>query len=208
MMKAWSVTILLMPLLLTGCGQVAVFGHTIGERGTAAEVKHDAGTPQAKQSVSKPVASAAVHVVKAVALSLTAQTMATTANDSRFNADALNTAIRSELLKRKLLDETNINAETAAISIDALTVQPKSNAVVFGYILSTGKLSGDMQVHLADAADMRTFRLDAETQLSIAANGKDPNPLGPLYRRFAVLVGDSLSGTVSKQDVPSNQNPR
>jgi hypothetical protein len=38
----------------------------------------------------------------------------------------------------------------------------------------------------------------AESRLTVAADGQDKNALGPLYRRFATLTADELTGIAAK----------
>jgi hypothetical protein len=200
MMLKLQLALLLTVGLLAGCGQVAVFGHTIGEKHSPSEVKADSiPTPQA-------AVSPRIQMVKDVRLVLTPQAATKVANDAKFNADTLLEAIKGELRSRKLLDDTDSRANgTAEISIDDFAMRPTSNAVVFGYLLNAGTLNGEIRVRDTDGKDLQNFRVEAESQVSIAASGETKNPLEPLYRRFAVLAGDNLAGTPSKSDLARDQ---
>lgn len=212
-MKKLQLLFLLTFGLLTGCGQVMVFGHTIGERPTASKTRSDTTseakldtTAKSDAAVAPPVAVKPVtQLVKSVSLALAPQAAAKIANDPRFNADALLDAVKNELRSRKLLDEPGSDATAAAeISIYDFAAKPTSNAVVLGYIISDGLLTGEVRLH-ADGNDLRSYRIEANSKLSIAANGKDPDPLGPLYRHFAVLAADRLAGVPSKPDKSRDQ---
>ncbi len=205
--------------LLAGCGEVVVFGHTIGEKSPVPEVVTEssganapsmsAASAPASVSTAKAVASATVQRVRAVTLSLTPDATAKVANDPRFTADALLAAVKSELQSRKLLDETDARAAaTAEISIDDFAVRPTSNAVIFGRIISAGRLNGDIRVRDADDKDLRSFKVEAASQVSIAASGDTPNPLGALYHRFAVLAADRLAGVASRPEQAADQHYR
>lgn len=202
-MLKFQIALLLTACLLVGCGQVAVFGHTIGERSAASEVKTAA--PPASQAAVLP----ASRVVSTVTLVLTPQAAAKVAADARFKTDALLEAIKVDLRSRKLLDETDSRAlATAEISLDDFGVRRTSNAVVLGYIMSDGTLTGEIRMRDSDGNGLPSYRIEAASRLTATTKGENPDLLGPLYRRFASLTGDWLAGTPSKQDGVSNQRYR
>jgi hypothetical protein len=124
-----------------------------------------------------------------------------TGDASRFTADALLDAIKTELKSRKLLDDQSPNASgTAEIIVDDLATRPTTNAILFGYKMLAGTLEGDIRVTGSSDTDSTGTRIVAQSKLTIAASGEDKNPLGPLYRRFAVLAADRLAGVTSKPD--------
>ena len=197
--------VLLLPLtLLTGCGPVIVFGHTVGEGRVASE-----NEPVAKHA-AQPAPNASAAKIKSVTLALTPQATAKVASDPRFKADALLDAIESELQSRQLFDAHDPRAsDQAEILIDDFATRSTSNAVVFGYNLSAGTLTGDIHVRGADGHELQTFKVVAESRLAIAASGEDANPLRDLYRRFANLAADDLAGTPAKSaDASNNGVPR
>ncbi|MEJ0035954.1 MAG: hypothetical protein WDO68_07710 [Gammaproteobacteria bacterium] len=127
-----------------------------------------------------------------------------TGDASRFAADALLEAIRTELKSRKLLDELDPHASgTAEIVVDGLALRQTTNAVVFGYKMLAGSLEGDVRVTGAESTGSTGSRIVAQSKVTLAVNGNDKNPLGPLYRRFAVLTGDRLAGVASKPQDPT-----
>jgi hypothetical protein len=199
MMLKLQIVLLLTASLLEGCGNVAVFGHTIGEGRTSSEAKTDS-TPAA-QDAAIPGARA----VKAVTLVLTPQVAAKVADDSTFKKDALLDAIKAELRSRQLFDDTDSRATaTAEISLDDFAVRPTSNAVVLGYIINDGTLSGELRVRDGDGKDLQRDRIEAKSKVTAAANRENPDFLVPLYRRFASVTGDWLAGTPSKPDTVQN----
>jgi hypothetical protein len=193
---------LLVVAMLAGCGQVILFGHEVRSRSENSQPATPASeeTP-AETAVDEPAKPTAIaHAIKAVNLLVTAEATAKVTGDaSRFSADALLEAIKTELRSRKLLDEQDPRASgTAEIIVDDLATRATTNAVVFGYKMLAGTLEGDIQVTAADGTSKSTgSRIVAESKLTVAANGEDKNPLGPLYRKFAVLVGDRLAGVTS-----------
>lgn len=197
--------------LLAGCGQVAVFGHTIGERSPVSPMNADPAATS-RGAVGRP--SAARHVVKTVTVALTPQAAARIANDPRFDVRALLEAVNGELRARQLLADTQSNGTqsngsgTAEISIDDFAMRPTSNAVVFGFVISAGTLNGAVRVRDVDGKDLQSFQVEAAAQVSVAAKGENVNPLAPLYRRFAVLTADRLSGTASKSAPGADQHYR
>lgn len=215
--------------MLAGCGQVIVFGHVVGERpesvpkpgtssttdtatpatGATAPATAADASPQAMAPASDArLASAsphAAHVVKSVNITITPEARAKVTGDaSRFTADALLDAIQTELKSRKLLDEQNPSASgTAEIVVDDLATRPTTNAILFGYKMLAGTLEGDIRVTGSSDTDSTGTRIVAQSKLTVAVSGDDNNPLGPLYRRFAVLAADRLAGVTSKPADPS-----
>jgi hypothetical protein len=215
-----AVLLVLAVTLLAGCGQMIVFGHVVGERheqeskpdatapDSAASAAVDAstamaGTPAEQRLAAKP--SAIAHTIKAVNLTVTAEAAAKVTGDaSRFTSAALLDAIRTELKSRKLLDEQDPQASgTAEIIVDGLATRATTNAVVFGYKMLAGTLAGDIRVTGADGTESTGSRIVAESKLTVAVSGDDKNPLGPLYRRFAVLAADRLAGVASRAPDPT-----
>jgi hypothetical protein len=136
--------------------------------------------------------------VRALTVTLAPQAAAHAADDSNFNAEALRDAISAELKSRKLLDDQDPHADgTAEIVIDDLTLRPTSNAVLFGYQMLAGTLTGDVRVSGANAQGIADSRIVAESRLNISVAGNSKNSLAPLYRRFAVLTADHLAGNSS-----------
>ena len=172
---------------------------------SASTLARDASIASVAASSPPPAKSPALaHVVKAVNLTITPEASARVTGDaSRFTADALLDAIKSELRSRKLLDEQSANASgTAEIVVDGLATRATTNAIVFGYKMLAGTLEGDIRVTGA-GGESTGARIVAESKLTIAASGDDKNPLGPLYRRFAVLAADRLAGVASAPKDPS-----
>ena len=215
-MRRLSILSVLIAAMLAGCGQVIVFGHVMREGNSSVQPKEEGSgsggpAPQATAPASAAASSpppakspAIAHVVKAVNLTITPEASARVTGDaSRFTADALLDAIKSELRSRKLLDEQSANASgTAEIVVDGLATRATTNAIVFGYKMLAGTLEGDIRVTGA-GVESTGSRIVAESKLTIAASGDDKNPLGPLYRRFAVLAADRLAGVASAPKDPS-----
>jgi hypothetical protein len=210
--------IVLIPLfaILAGCGEVVVFGHVVREapsksetpapapatvgKSTDATPQTSAFAPAASSAEAHPVPAGA-HLVQAVNLILSPEAQA---SNSNITADALLDAIRAELRSRKLLDEHNARgAGTAEILIDDASTRPTVNAVVFGYQMMAGTIVGDVRVSGASGEELPSSRIVAESRLTVAADGSDKNPLGPLYRRFARLTADKLAGVTSQPDEPA-----
>jgi hypothetical protein len=211
-------TVLLLTLgLLAGCGEVIVFGHKVREAPTAPEEKpaptSAPSTSSASSTPSKPKSGAPLspqaQVVSAVTLVLTPQLAEKVAKDPNFSAAALLDAIKRELQARRVLDETSSQGNgTAEVHLDEFELHPKSNAILFGYIINSGMLGGDIRLRDGDGKELTGFRIDAESQVSIAANGESTNPLKGLYHRFAVIMGDHLTGTASAPEPGADQHER
>jgi hypothetical protein len=218
-MRMARVAILTMAMvtLLAGCGQVILFGHVVGEKSASEPEPPAASVPAPADSTqpsaggaarpptltgAEPVAKSASigRVVRAVNITITPEAAAKITGDaSRFTSDALLAAIKTELTSRKLLDAQDPQATgTAEVVIDDIATRPTSNAVLFGYKMLAGTLEGDIRITDSDGTDSTGSRIIAESKLTLAVSGEDKNPLGPLYKRFAVLAGDRLAGVASK----------
>ena len=80
-------------------------------------------------------------------------------------------------------------------------MKPSTNAIVFGYKMMAGTLIGDIHFN-GVAPDLHVL---AETKLTISVDSdRKKDPLGPLYRRFAVLTADRIAGVESKPDSSSS----
>lgn len=223
MLKRLIACALMFPLL-SGCGQVMVFGHVIGERPDAAAVMPtdsssatapDAPMTSAASSTAEPRSAheqpAATHVVSTVNLIVAPSAASGSPADSMFATAALLDAIKAELTARGLLDEhaPGASAGTAEIQIDEVTTRPTVNAVVFGRQMLAGTLTGAIHLMGANGDALPDSRLVAEARLGIPVDGSDKNPLGPLYKRFATLAADRLAGVQSKPvNVSADGQPR
>jgi len=201
-MTRLAILSVLIVTLLAGCGQVIVFGHVVGERKESAEPQPESTAPTSSSYTASPRLT---HAVKAVNLTITPEAAAKVTGDAgRFTANALLDAIRTELKTRKLLDEQDPQASgTAEIVVDDLATRQTTNAIVFGYKMLAGTLEGDVRVTGATGTGSTGSRIVAESKLTLAVNGNDKNPLGPLYRRFAVLAADRLAGVTSQPQDPT-----
>src|SRR5262249_48018454 len=120
---------------------------------------------------------------------------ASQAGDPSVDAAALLDAIRTELRSRNLLDEQNPRADgTAEVLIESATTRSTVNAVIFGQRPMAGTLTGELRVSRSSGAELPASKIVAESRMTVADDGQDKNPLGPLYRRFAVLAADQLTG--------------
>jgi hypothetical protein len=178
---------------------------------SAEQATSSAQPPARPQTRATGQAAPAARVVNAVSLSLSPSAAAEAAGDSSFVTDTLLTAIKAELTARGLLDEQGSRASsgTAEILIDHVGKRPTVNAVVFGQQLMAGTLSGAIRVRASSGEELPEHQLVAESRLSIAADGSNKNPLGPLYKRFAVLAADQLAGVESKPvNISADGQPR
>lgn len=169
----------------------------------AAAAQSAAGTAGSPATPTSP-SPQTPHVVKSVNIVVTPEAAAKVTGDaSRFTADALLDAIKTEMKSRKLLDDQNPQASgTAEIVVDDLATRPTSNVILFGYKMLAGTLAGDIRVTGSQGNDSTGSRIVAQSKITLAAAGDDKNPLGPLYRRFAVLAADRLAGVDSKPQDP------
>jgi len=120
---------------------------------------------------------------------------ASQASDVSVDAAALLDAIRTELRSRNLLDEQNPSATgTAEVLVESATTRATVNAVIFGQRPMAGTITGEVHLSGAGGDELPPSRIVAESRFNIAEDGQDKNPLGPLYRRFAVLTADQLTG--------------
>jgi hypothetical protein len=129
------------------------------------------------------------------------------AADARFDQQKLLAAVEQELQARRLLvaGDAALKSASAAnrrmeITLDAFSTRASTNAVIFGYALGSGELAAEVHLRDAEGREFSGFRVQAKARLATRPAEDDPNPLGNLYRRFAVLAADKLAGVPSKPD--------
>jgi hypothetical protein len=168
-----------------------------------------ANTAVPAKAAAAPVGLPQIQKVKSVTITFTPQVAAKTADDPRFNTQALFAAIKSELLLRKILDDSDAHiSATAEVLIEDYSMRPTSNVILFGNIISNGTLNGSIRLLDAQGNDMPGYRVAAATRVSIPASGESKNPLEPLYREFAIMMGHALDGTKPKETIGADQHPR
>jgi hypothetical protein len=198
--------------MLSGCAGWVVFGHTIqGDRSAAAAAPSSAAPapspepPPSSAAPTPPAAAAApaAPLLRAVTVTFSPAAQQKLAGEPQFNQATLLTTIEAELRAHKLLDAADPRASASLhISIDDFENKPTSNAVVFGYILGTGTLAGNMEVRAAAGKDTKDTRVSAESRLTRSVSGGEANPFAPLYHRFAAATVTSLTGTPAQLDEP------
>jgi hypothetical protein len=210
MMLKVQIALVLIAALLAGCGEVIVFGHTVRGGHAASEVKADPATTTETETVASPT----IQRVREVTLALTPQATEKVANDSRFNADALLDAIKSELQSRRLFDVNGLDVTdsrasvTAEISIDDYALRPMTNFVLFGSTANVGTLSGNLVLRDEHGNELQRRRIEAQARISIPESGAAENLLRPLYHEFAVAAVNSLGGAQVKSTAALDQPPR
>ncbi len=158
---------------------------------TATGSTHATDQSSAAASAGLPAA----HLLRAVNVTLSAPGQT---GDASVDAAALLDAIRTELRSRNLLGEQDPSADrTAEVRIESATTHPTVNAVIFGRQPMAGTLTGELHVSRASGEELPASRIVAESRWTIAVDGQDKNALGPLYRQFAVLTADELSGSAA-----------
>jgi hypothetical protein len=186
---------------LSGCAtRWTVFGHSMGGTASDGDAKPTVAAPaSATQSVAttapQPGGPSTGWKAKAVEVTFTASGRAKLATDPRFNQDDLLTAIVSELRAHALLDESNPGTgERLGIVIDDFASRPATNAVVFGYILSTGTLQGEVVRLASDGEALQSSKVRVRVHLTDPAGSGRADFFRPLYRGFAELTVRKLTG--------------
>jgi hypothetical protein len=207
--------------LLSGCGQVAVFGHVVGEK-PQTESRPAPETPTSGNSNGSPATASpakgalqSLQLVKALKISVAPKATENVASDATFSPDALVAAVRAELASRNLLAApTSPTAATLEIQVSQVVLRPSTNAVVFGYKMMASTLIADLTMAGSEEKAATPFHLSAEARLTISARNDDNDPdqskkrdpLTPLYRRFAVLTADRIAGVESEPDPDTSGN--
>ncbi len=195
-------TLLLVPAVMTlsGCAGWVVFGHTIeGQRPpTSAVVPPAPATdhPYAEQQPPSPppVAVPSARMLKSVSVTFTPAARRKIAAEPQFKEDRLLAILQDELRAHRLYDDSDSHATgTLEVSIDDFATRPLSNAVVFGYVLGNGTLTGHIDVRNVAGNIPRDSRIDAESRVEKPVNAEQSNAFGPLFRKFADLTVDSLN---------------
>ena len=183
-------------MTLSGCAGWVVFGHTI-------EGKPAAPAPAAAEPTPTSPASPDAPLLKAVTVTFTPAAQQKIAAEPQFQQATLLMAIETELRAHKILAANDPHARgTLEISIDDFATHPTSNAVVFGYILGTGTLTGNVEIRAADGKQPQDTHITAESRVAKSLNGGQGNPFEPLYRRFAAATVDSLTGATAQPNEP------
>ena len=223
-MRIRSLFLVPVAIALSGCGHWVVFGHDFGHSGSEPTAQQSvppqpatapsgpaAAAPSADQPVTpappagQPSPRPSRSPLKGVTVSLTLPAQEKAAADGRFKQDDVVAAIESELRARKLLAENDVKAErTVSIVIDEFTAKPTNNAVIFGYVISEGILSGSVDVRATSGQQLQNFQITAKSRLVTHASGEDNHPLHALYSKFANLAVDGLSATAGKPDDVTN----
>jgi hypothetical protein len=202
-------TFLLVPvaIALSGCVHWVVFGHSFDKESAAQQAS--AELPPAKPPV-QPARAVSRSMLQGVSLTLTLAAREKADPDQRISRDALVAALKGELRARKLLAEGGLKAERSmTVVINDFTTRPSSNAVIFGYVISEGFLTGDVHVSATSGEPLQAFRIKAQSRLVTPAAAQDNPPLDSLYARFANLTVDGLSGAPRRpEDLTNSEAPR
>jgi hypothetical protein len=227
-----SSMISLTAVLLAGCGEVVVFGHTVREgkhesgaeagpgapaetspapsaSSTATAATQSTSSPSVAAKTSAQPATSGVLKLHSVSVALTTEAAAKAKEDTKFDANALLSAIRSELQSRKVLDESDSQASaTGEITIDEYAFNPTTNVILFGKTYNAGVLNGAIRVNDAQGNELSNRRIEARTKIAIPVEGEVVNPLRPLYQDFASQTANILTGTSAKTDDSDQWRPR
>jgi hypothetical protein len=172
---------------LAACTHLTMPGHTVKDESPV-------GAPAANA-----VPAATGLPIARVAVELTPAARQQTDEDERFNTDGLRDAVIAELRSRGLLDLAHADTGRAlVIRLEEFGVRATSNIVMFGRLASTGVLDGQARIRGGNS-EAREFRVRAEVAMQITRDGKDKNPLKPLYRGFAEQFVDTLVGAAPRQ---------
>jgi hypothetical protein len=204
-------------LTLSGCAaRWTVFGHSMGgsapvDTGSKpadpaavalpATTTSPASTAQIPEATTptttapRPASAAELPKIKSVKVTFTPTARDKVAAEPRFTEDGLVAAITGELRAQKLLDESGAGAgDTLEILIDDFVIHTTSNAVIFGYVLSSGTLKGHLEVLAPDGKPLRNSRIQARSSLTKPAGADQANFFEPLYKGFADLTARNLTG--------------
>ena len=214
---------LLIPIAaaLSGCVHFVAFGHQIG--GPAAAAATPASATAAARPASSPAPAAATAApegtaapaatasgpgvvavvaptVNSVSVNLAEAVQGDASTDLKLLGGPLRVAIEDELRSRKLLGDEDGSAmgRTIAISIDGFTARTTSNVILFGQVFEAGTLTGDVTVRDGGGAALQTYHIKANSHINRPAAGATTDTLTPLYRKFANLAVDNLSGAPRK----------
>jgi hypothetical protein len=119
------------------------------------------------------------------------------ADDEKFNDAALVRMVGQDLAANGLADLANSAVvRVAAIEVDEFDLRAASNVVMMGRLASIGVLGGTVRIRDGRGVQSREFHVRAEVAMNVRQSGQDKKGLEDLYREFAALVVDELTGTV------------
>ncbi len=184
---------LLIPIAasLSGCVHFIAFGHEIDAPAAPATAS------TAVTAAAQPASSPAPANVSTVMVNFSATAKDEASASFKLQEASLREAIESELRSRRLLSspaETRSPGRTVAISVDAFTARTTSNVIMFGQVFEAGTLTGDVTVRDGSGVAVQTYRIKANSHINRPAAGATTDTLTPLYKKFADLTVDNLSG--------------
>lgn len=184
-------------VLMAGCAaQVTVQGHTVRE-----------GRPDVVPAAhAAPRGDALVASVRAVTVNFTPAVRQQLQAVTSFDADVFVDAVSKELAARGRFDAAGAGPELE-ILVDALDVKPTGGPAIMGNRAAAGTLGGRVRLLGVDLVEQHGFSVLAEAEVGIPREGADPGALRPLYRRFALLLGDELDGTPGRSAAPAGEQP-
>ena len=217
---------LLIPIAaaLSGCVHFVAFGHDIGGPAAATPASARAAAPPASSPTPAPAAATASQAgtaatvapaagasspgavptpaptVNSVSVNLGQAVQGDASTDLKLLGGPLRAAIEDELRSRKLLGDEARPAmgRTIAISIDGFTARTTSNVIMFGQVFEAGTLAGDVTVRDGNGVALQTYHIKANSHINRPAAGATTDTLTPLYKKFADLTVDNLSGAPRK----------
>jgi hypothetical protein len=144
---------------------------------------------------SQPTSAAESSNIKAVKVTFTPAAQDQVAAEPQFTSAGLLAAVEGQLHSHKLLDEPGPDAgDTIEILIEDFGTHTTSNAVIFGYVLSTGTLKGKLDVLAPDGTLVRSSRIQTRSRLTQPAGADQTISFQPLYEGFADLTARTLTG--------------
>jgi hypothetical protein len=159
---------------------------------TTTQSKSTSGPIGAMSSKPVIVQAPTTHLIKAVTLLMTPEVTARLNNDHRLNTKDLLEVVKSELQSRKLFDTDSPSSVTLQIYIDQYELHANTNFVAFGSTPHTGTLAGNLTLRDAQDNDVPVSHVEAYARIAVPESGDTPDLLRPLYKQFAITVGNAL----------------
>ena len=182
-MKMANRLLLVVPMALAACAHVQVVEHVV-------------------EPVPEAIMQPGQALITRLVIDFTPVAQKQVDQDPRFSSQFMRKATSQVLTARKLADlQNNAVVRVAVIELDEYDVRTTANLVVQGRVASAAVVGATVRVRDGSGTQLGTFHIRTEMTINVSLSSS--NPLEKLYRQFAMLVADDLTGTAKpKQKQP------
>lgn len=116
-----------------------------------------------------------------------------TADDGRFDGEALDKTIGRGLAASGFADLANDTVVgVAVIEVDEFDIRATSNVILMGRVASAAVLGATVRIRDGSGTELRNFHVRADMRLNLVRDSADRNALDRLYQGFTSLIAAEL----------------